>query len=119
VFQHGDLASALPDMAFYKEHKKYLDVLLCTYGKSHLGEMMKQEINEGIRKRIQLGNGDENTFSEYALEHYTSAMLGVLIHWIKQDMQPPMEFVCNFMVDISKIGFVPYLLKNVGMTNQK
>lgn len=117
LFQHGDLANALPNMEFYKEHKKHLEVLLCTYGKSHLGEMMKQEVKENIRKMIQPGNGHENTLTEFALEYYTSAMLGVLILWIKQDMQIPMKSLGAFMTEISETGPVPYLLKSVGLSN--
>lgn len=119
LFQHGDLMNALPSIDFYKEHKKYLEVLLCSYGKSHLGETMKQEVKESIRKMIQLGSGHDNTFTEYALEYFTSAMLGVLIYWIKQDMQLPMKSLSEFMTDITEMGSVPYLLKSVGIENLK
>lgn len=118
LFQHGALMEALPDMDFYNEHKKYLQVLLCGFGKSQLGEMMKQEVKKSIQKNITLSHEEDNIFTDYALEYLTSAMLGVLIHWIKHDMQPPMESLGKFITDITDMGSVSYLLKSVSLSSQ-
>lgn len=73
---------------------------------------------ERYSQEIQLERGSDDALTEYALEYFASAMLGVLIHWIKQDMQLPMKSLSQFMSDITEMGSVPYLQKSAGIVNR-
>jgi AcrR family transcriptional regulator len=96
LFDKKDLESVLPTIDFYESNLKYFKVLLCMNGKSNLEQMMKSELKKALALKYQINDLNHTDLNEYVLEYISSAQVAVIIHWIRNDMQIPIN-------DISKL----------------
>lgn len=108
----------LPTEFFYGE-KAMLELFFGESAEIRAIKKLKKIMQETVIEMFELQNGIDDLGKvklKYALEYVSSAQLGMMGYWFKNNMELPMEELGKIIEKINQNGVIPYIskeLKNV------
>ncbi|WP_027399444.1 TetR/AcrR family transcriptional regulator [Anaerovorax odorimutans] len=98
----------IPDFKFLQKNKKYIKILL---GKS--GSLMNYKIKtlakNILKEKVSYTDKDKGTKLDYVLEYIASAQIGLIIYWIQNDLEFPIEDLILLVRKVSLNGPITYV----------
>ena len=105
----------LPPLEFYQNYSKLLRVLLGENGDPKFIFKMKTILKKTLRDLLKKENVPNVENMEYVMEYISSAQIGIISFWLKNDMTLPINELGNMIKAITLHGPIGYLKMNIDM----
>jgi AcrR family transcriptional regulator len=99
----------LPPLEFYQRNGKLLKTLLGTNGDPRFVHKIKTILKKTLRELLQKENIPEAENMEYVMEFISSGQIGIISHWLMNDMALPIDELGEIIKKIllhGPIGFM-------------
>ncbi len=103
----------LPPLEFYQNYSKFLRVLLGENGDPKFIYKMKAILKRTLRDLLKKENIPNVENMEYVMEYISSAQIGIISFWLKNDMTLPINELGNMIKAITLHGPIGYLKMNI------
>jgi AcrR family transcriptional regulator len=109
ILREEDLDPFLPPLEFYQRYSKFLKVLLGANGDPHFIHKIKTILKKTLREMLKNEQFPEVENMEYIIEFISSGQIGIISHWLANDMALPINELGEMIKKILLHGPVGYL----------
>ena len=99
----------LPPLEFYQRYSKFLKALLGANGDSNFIHKMKAILKRTLKELMRNEQIPEVENMEYVMEFISSGQIGIISHWLTNDMSLPINELGEMIKKILLHGPVGYL----------
>jgi len=99
----------LPPLEFYEHYSKFLKVLLGSNGDPNFIHKIKTILKKTLRELLQKEQIPEIENMDYVMEFISSGQLGIVSHWLANDMAIPVKKLAELIRQIILYGPVGFL----------
>lgn len=119
ILREEDLDPFLPPLEFYQRYSKFLKVLLGTNGDPNFIHKIKTILKKTLREMLKKEHIPEVENMEYMMEFVASAQIGIISHWLANDMALPINELGEMIKQVILHGPVGYLKMQMEKQNIK
>jgi len=109
IIREENINPFLPPLEFYQRYSKFLKILLGANGDPNFIHKIKTILKKTLRELLQKEQIPEAENMEYVMEFISSAMIGIISHWLTNDMAIPIEKLGDMIKKIMLHGPIGYL----------
>jgi AcrR family transcriptional regulator len=99
----------LPPLEFYERYSKFLKVLLGANGDPNFIHKIKTILKKTLRELLQKEQIPEIENMDYVMEFISSGQLGIVSHWLANDMALPIKSLAELIRQIILYGPIGFL----------
>jgi AcrR family transcriptional regulator len=119
LLREENLDSFLPPLEFYQRYSKILKILLGTNGDPNFIHKIKTIMKKTLREMLNNEQIPEIPNMEYIMEFVASAQIGIISHWLANNMALPVSDLGEMIKGIILHGPVGYLKMQVDIEEKK
>lgn len=109
ILREENIDPFLPPFEFYQRYSKFLKILLGANGDPNFIHKIKTILKKTLRELLQKEQIPEAENMEYVMEFISSAQIGIISHWLANDMALPINELGEMIKQIMLHGPVGYL----------
>ena len=109
ILREETLDPFLPPLEFYQRYSKFLKILLGVNGDPNFIHKIKGILKKTLREMLKNEHIPEVENMEYIMEFISSAQIGIISHWLANDMVLPINDLGEMIKKILLHGPVGYL----------
>jgi AcrR family transcriptional regulator len=114
IIREENINPFLPPLEFYQRYSKFLKILLGANGDPNFIHKIKTILKKTIRELLQKEQIPEIENLEYVMEFLSSGMIGIISHWLANDMGLSIEVLGEMIKKIMNhgpLGFIKMQLE--------
>jgi AcrR family transcriptional regulator len=119
ILREENLDPFLPPLEFYQRYSKFLKVLLGTNGDPNFIHKIKAILIKTLHEMLKNEHIPEVENMEYIMEFISSAQIGIISHWLANDMALPINELGEMIKKILLHGPIGYLKMQLEKENKK
>lgn len=109
LLREENIDSFLPPLVFYQRYSKFLKVLLGANGDPNFIHKIKTILKKTLRELLQKVQISEIENMDYVMEFISSGQLGIISHWLANDMVLPVKDLAELIRQIILYGPIGFL----------
>jgi hypothetical protein len=109
IIREENINPFLPPLEFYQRYSKFLKILLGANGDPNFIHKIKTILKKTLRELLKKEQIPEADNMEYVMEFISSAMIGIISHWLSNDMSLPIDQLGEMIKKIMNHGPIGYL----------
>lgn len=109
IIREENINPFLPPLEFYQRYSKFLKILLGANGDPNFIHKIKTILKKTIRELLQKEQIPEVENLEYVMEFLSSGMIGIISHWLANDMGLSIEVLGEMIKKIMNNGPLGFL----------
>lgn len=109
IIREENINPFLPPLEFYQRYSKFLKILLGANGDPNFVHKIKAILKKTLREMLKNEHIPEIENMEYVMEFISSGMIGIISHWLANDMAIPVEEMGEMIKKVMNHGPLGYL----------
>ncbi len=109
ILREENLDQFFPPLEFYQRYSKFLKILLGANGDPNFIHKIKTILKKTLREMLKNEQIPEVENMEYIMEFISSGQIGIISHWLSQDLALPINELGEMIKTVLLHGPVGYL----------